>query len=196
MSEKETSHQDAAGISERMAALESELARLIGHRKRARARGAVAFATLAACLLAAGLATSQEDGCSDAVPNCFASGDTVKADLFNENFAALADALDSLAGELDSKVEQSEEGDVEVPGWLSMPIYAKSCEASSGETRCACDNNEFALSGGASAPNYGNLVQSRPDPDNAWLVRCTNSSGQDAACTKVWTVCAKIRPVE
>jgi hypothetical protein len=139
--------------------------------------------------LAAGLATSQEEGCSGIVPVCFEKGDPVKADEFNENFAAIGDALDA-------KVDQSEDGDVEVPGWLSMPIYAKSCEASSGETRCACDNDEFALSGGASAPNYGNLVQSRPDPDNAWLVRCTNSSGQDAACTKVWTVCAKIRPVE
>jgi len=189
MAEQETSHQDAAGMSERMAHLESELARLVGRRKRARARGAVALATLAACLLAAGLATSQEEECTSDLPFCFKSGDPVVASQFNDNFTALND-------QLANKVEQTEEGDVEVPGWLSMPIYAKSCDASSGETRCACDTNEFALSGGASAPNYGMLVMSRPDPDNAWVVRCTNNNGQDAACTKVWTVCAKIRPIE
>jgi len=184
MVEQAPSHQDIESLLKRLALLEREAAR----RRTARGRAAIALAALAACTFAAGLAASQEEACSGEVPFCFHSGEPVNASQFNENFAALADAL---AG----KVDQTANGEVNVPGWLGVPIYTKSCTGVAGETECACQTNELALGGGASAPDDGVLVQSRPraDPDNSWLVRCADRDGADVACTNVRTICARFR---
>ena len=184
MAEQATSHHDIESLLKRLALLEHQASR----RRTARGRGAVALAVLAVCTLAAGLAASQEEACSPEVPFCFQSGEPVKASEFNENFASLADAL---AG----KVDRTANGEVDVPGWLGVPIYTKSCTGVAGETECACQTNELALGGGASAPDGGVLVESRPraDPDNSWLVRCSDKDGADVACTNVRTICARFR---
>lgn len=182
------SAESAQYLSRRVAVLESELARLTARRRTTRARGLVAMAALAVGTLVAGLATSQEEGCSDAVPFCFQTGGAVRASEFNQNFAALADALAT-------KVDQSPTGDVDVQGTLGLHIYTKACSAVVGESECTCGSGEVALSGGASAPTNGVLFQSRPRASaiDTWQVRCTDLAGNDVACTSVRAVCAKMR---
>jgi len=188
MAKQDTSLQDAESLSQRVALLEGELARLVARRRSARTRNVVALAALGVCTLVAGLATSQEDECSGDVPFCFQTGGAVKASEFNQNFAALADALSN-------KVELSSDGDLDVPGTLGLHVYTKACTGVVGESECTCEVGEIALSGGASAPTNGVLVQSRPRASaiDTWQVRCADASGADIACTSVRAVCARMR---
>ena len=187
MAEQKIHSESAESLSQRVALLESELARLGARRRSTRAKGLVALAALGVCTLVAGLATSQE-GCSGDVPFCFDNGGAVRASEFNQNFTALANALAS-------KVEQSPTGDVDVPGTLGLHIYTKACDAVTGESECTCEAGEIALSGGASAPTNGVLMESRPRHSaiDTWQVRCTNLSGADVACTSVRAICARMR---
>ena len=184
MVEQDTSPQDIESLSKRIALLEGELS----SKRSRRAKSFVALAAVGLCTFIAGLATSQEEGCSDIVPFCFETGGAVKANEFNANFAALGDAL---AG----KVDQSGDGDVDITGTLGLHIYTKACTAVSGESECTCEPGELALSGGASAPTNGSLVQSRPRASaiDTWQVRCADASGADVACTSVRAVCARMR---
>lgn len=188
MAEQDMSSESAESLSKRVALLESELARLSARRRSTRARGLVALAALGVCTLVAGLATSQEEGCSDELPFCFQTGDAVRASEFNQNFAALADALAN-------KVDQTPAGDVDVQGTLGLHIYTKACTAVAGESECTCEAGEIALSGGASAPTNGVLMESRPRHSaiETWQVRCTDLSGNDVTCTSVRAICARVR---
>jgi len=188
MTEQDVRSKEAERLSQRVALLETELARLVARRRSTRARNLVALSVLGVCTLIAGFATSQEEGCSGDVPFCFQMGGAVRASEFNENFAALADAL---AG----KVDQSPDGDVDISGTLGLHVYTKACEAVAGESECTCESGELALSGGASAPTGGVLVQSRPRASaiDTWQVRCADAAGSDVACTSVRAVCARMR---
>ena len=188
MIEQDVRSKESERLSQRVALLEAELARLVARRRSTRARNLIALSVLGVCTLVAGLATSQEEGCSGEVPFCFQTGGAVKASEFNENFAALADALAS-------KVDQSPEGNVDIQGTLGLHVYTKACDAATGESECTCDSGELALSGGASAPTGGALVQSRPRASaiDTWQVRCADASGADIACTSVRAVCARMR---
>ena len=188
MSALDTSSQADESLSKRVALLESELARLSARRRSTRVRALVALATLGACTLLAGLATSQEEECSSALPFCFETGGAVNASEFNQNFRALADTLAS-------KLDQTSQGDVDVPGTLGLHIYTKTCTGVAGESECTCEAGELALSGGASAPVNGILVQSRPRASavDTWQVRCTDITGTDVACTSVRAVCARMK---
>lgn len=187
MSEQEIRSESSESLSQRVARLEAELARLGARRRSTRAKGLVALAALGVCTLVAGLATSQE-GCSGDVPFCFETGGTVRASEFNQNFAALANALAS-------KVEQSPTGDVDIAGSLGLHIYTKTCTGTAGESECVCEAGEIAISGGASAPTNGVLMQSRPrfSSIDTWQVRCSDLSGADVACTSVRAICARMR---
>lgn len=194
MAEQDGNSESAERLSMRVALLECELARLVAHRRSTRARSLVALAALGVCTLAAGLAISQEEGCSDELPFCFQTGGAVRASEFNQNFTALADALAS-------KVDQSHtgnvavQGDVDVQGTLGLHVYTKICSGVAGESECTCEPGELALSGGASAPTNGVLVQSRPRASaiDTWQVRCSDLSGADIACSSVRAMCARVR---
>jgi len=171
-----------------VALLESELARLSARRRSTRVRNLIALATLGACTLLAGLATSQEEDCSSALPFCFRSGGAVNASEFNQNFRALADTLAS-------KVDQTAAGNVDISGTLGLHIYTKTCTGVAGESECVCETGEIALSGGASAPTNGVLAQSRPRASaiDTWQVKCTDLAGADVACTSVRAICARMK---
>ncbi|HEY6728369.1 MAG TPA: hypothetical protein VI197_30370 [Polyangiaceae bacterium] len=188
MAEQHMNPEGTENLSRRVALLEGELARLTARRSSTRARTLVALAALGVCTLVAGFATSQEEGCSDALPFCFQTGGAVRATEFNQNFAALADALAN-------KVDQTPAGDIDVAGTLGLHIYTKACTAVVGESECTCEAGELALSGGASAPTNGVLSQSRPRASaiDTWQVRCTDLSGNDVACTSVRAICARVR---
>lgn len=184
----DTSSPADESLSKRVALLESELARLSARRRSTRVRTLIALATLGACTLLAGLATSQEEDCSSALPFCFQSGGAVNASEFNQNFRALADTLAS-------KVDQTAAGNVDISGTLGLHIYTKTCTGVAGESECVCETGEIALSGGASAPTNGVLAQSRPRASaiDTWQVKCTDLAGADVACTSVRAICARMK---
>lgn len=178
-------------ILERVALLEAQLTELKARRRSRGTRGLLLVASLGVGIFLAGMAVSQEDECVSGVPFCFSSGDTVSASQFNQNFAALANALDT-------KLSQSAAGDVDITGTLGIGVYTKVCTPTSGVNECSCEAGELAISGGGAAPANGVLAQSRPrvTASDTWQVECTDLSGGDLACNSVRVVCAKLRNLE
>ncbi len=74
-------------------------------------------------------------------------------------------------------------------------VYTKSCIYSTGSptTNCYCDNQNWALGGGTSAPFNGFLKYSHPTGTNGWRVGCTDAAGSSIDCNTVYVKCM-VRP--
>jgi len=200
---------DLVGQVERLTAQVETLAQALTLQKRSRTRAYrwVAIAgSLVAVATVAGVATSQEADCDPSLPFCFSSGEPARATEVNQNFSALAEGLSDLDAALASKVDQDENGNVNITGQLGIRISRKNCSAElaasdpeANYTDCPCAAGEMALSGGGWAEDGQALRENRQhtsDP-NMWRIGCIDLETQEqVVCGAMYVVCAAVANVD
>jgi hypothetical protein len=107
----------------------------------------------------------------------------------NANFAALV-------GELASKQDVADNGDVQVTGTLGLGTRYKVCAAevaaAPGSVACLCDAGEVAIAGGGWAGAGASLQESRPDSSGGWQITCADAEGAQSKCGGMLILCARI----